>query len=51
MKKHLNTAIVAQPAEKIAEMAGLDIPENTEFIIVPKMDGDRKICFQVKNYQ
>ena len=31
---HLNTAIVAQPAEKIAEMAGLDIPENTEFIIV-----------------
>ena len=30
---HLNTAIVAQPAEKIAEMAGLDIPENTEFII------------------
>ena len=33
---HLNTAIVAQPAEKIAEMAGLDIPENTEFIIVPE---------------
>ena len=33
---HLNTAIVAQPAEKIAEMAGLNIPENTEFIIVPE---------------
>lgn len=33
---HLNTAIVAQPAEKIAEMAGLDIPEGTQFYIVPE---------------
>ena len=33
---HLNTAIVAQPAAKIAEMAGLDIPEGTEFYIVPE---------------
>ncbi|MEM7002935.1 MAG: aldehyde dehydrogenase, partial [Pseudomonadota bacterium] len=33
---HLNTAIVAQPATKIAEMAGLDIPEGTEFYIVPE---------------
>ena len=31
---HLNTAIVAQPAQKIASMAGLDVPENTEFYIV-----------------
>lgn len=31
---HLNTAIVAQPAHKIAAMAGLDVPENTEFYIV-----------------
>jgi sulfoacetaldehyde dehydrogenase len=33
---HLNTAIVAQPAEKIASMAGIDIPEGTEFYIVPE---------------
>ena len=33
---HLNTAIVAQPAEKIAAMAGMDIPEGTEFYIVPE---------------
>ena len=33
---HLNTAIVAQPAEKIAEMAGVSIPEGTEFYMVPE---------------
>ena len=33
---HLNTAIVAQPAEKIADMAGIDIPEGTGFYIVPE---------------
>ena len=33
---HLNTAIVAQPAEKIAEMAGVSIPDGTEFYIVPE---------------
>jgi len=33
---HLNTAIVAQPAQKIAAMAGLEIPEGTEFYIVPE---------------
>ncbi len=33
---HLNTAIVAQPAEKIAAMAGMDIPAGTEFYIVPE---------------
>ena len=32
---HLNTAIVAQPAEKIADMAGIEIPEGTGFYIVP----------------
>ncbi len=31
---HLNTAIVAQPAEKIAEMAGLSVPEDIQFYIV-----------------
>ena len=33
---HLNTAIVAQPAEKIAEMAGLSVPEDIQFYIVPE---------------
>ena len=33
---HLNTAIVAQPAEKIAAMAGVSIPEGTQFYIVPE---------------
>mgnify|MGYP001273676022 FL=1 len=33
---HLNTAIVAQPADKIAEMADINIPEGTEFYIVPE---------------
>lgn len=33
---HLNTAIVAQPADKIAAMAGLDIPQGTNFYIVPE---------------
>ena len=32
----LNTAIVAQPAEKIAGMAGFDIPEGKTFFIVPE---------------
>ena len=33
---HLNTDIVAQPAEVIAAKAGITIPENTEFFIVPE---------------
>ena len=33
---HLNTAIVAQPAEKIAEMAGISPPAGTQFYIVPE---------------
>jgi sulfoacetaldehyde dehydrogenase len=33
---HLNTAIVAQPAEKIAAMAGIDLPEGKTFFIVPE---------------
>mgnify|MGYP003324905168 FL=1 len=33
---HLNTAIVAQPAEKIADMANIEIPEGTGFYIVPE---------------
>ncbi len=33
---HLNTAIVAQPAEKIAAMAGIELPEGVQFYIVPE---------------
>jgi len=33
---HLNTAIVAQPATKLASMAGIDAPDGTEFYIVPE---------------
>ena len=33
---HLNTAIVAKPAEYIAELAGIEIPDGTEFFIVPE---------------
>jgi sulfoacetaldehyde dehydrogenase len=33
---HLNTAIVAQPAEKIAGMAGIELPEGKRFFIVPE---------------
>lgn len=32
----LNTAIVAQPASKIAGMAGIDLPEDKVFFIVPE---------------
>ena len=35
-ERHLNTAIVAQPPEKIAQMAGLSIPEGVQFFIVPE---------------
>jgi sulfoacetaldehyde dehydrogenase len=33
---HLNTAIVAQPAEKIAAMAGIELPAGKTFFIVPE---------------
>ena len=33
---HLNTAVVAQPAYKIAGMAGIDMPEGKLFLIVPE---------------
>ena len=33
---HLNTAVVAQPFEKIAGMAGIEAPEGREFFIVPE---------------
>lgn len=33
---HLNTAIVAQPAEKLASMAGIEVPDDTQFYIVPE---------------
>ena len=33
---HLNTAIVAQPAHKIAGMAGIELPEGVQFLMVPE---------------
>jgi sulfoacetaldehyde dehydrogenase len=33
---HLNTTIVAQPAEKIAAMAGIELPEGKTFYMVPE---------------
>ena len=33
---HLNTAIVAQSVYKIAGMAGIDLPEGREFLIIPE---------------
>ncbi|MFV0278627.1 MAG: aldehyde dehydrogenase family protein [Parahaliea sp.] len=33
---HLNADIVAQPAQKIAGMAGIDLPEGKQFMIVPE---------------
>ena len=33
---HLNVAIVAQPAEKIAALAGIDLPAGKTFFIVPE---------------
>ena len=33
---HLNTGIVAQSAEKIASMAGIDLPAGKSFLIVPE---------------
>jgi len=33
---HINTAMVSQPAEKIASMADIKIPEGTQFYIVPE---------------
>ncbi|MFT6289129.1 MAG: sulfoacetaldehyde dehydrogenase [Halieaceae bacterium] len=33
---HLNTAIVAQPAHKIAGMAGIELPEDVQFLMVPE---------------
>jgi sulfoacetaldehyde dehydrogenase len=33
---HINSAIVAQPAERIAAMADIDLPEGVQFFIVPE---------------
>ncbi len=33
---HLNTAVVAQSASKIADMAGIELPEGVQFLIVPE---------------
>jgi sulfoacetaldehyde dehydrogenase len=42
---HLNTAIVAQPAEKIADMANIEIPEGIGFYIVPETGWGEKFPF------
>ena len=42
---HLNTAIVAQPAEKIADMANIEIPEDTGFYIVPETGWGKEFPF------
>tara|TARA_B100001059_G_scaffold235996_1_gene284131 strand:- start:4200 stop:5594 length:1395 start_codon:yes stop_codon:yes gene_type:complete len=42
---HLNTAIVAQPAEKIADMANIEIPEGTGFYIVPEKGWGKEFPF------
>lgn len=42
---HLNTAIVAQPPEKIAGLAGIDLPEGTKFFIVPETGAGKDYPF------
>ncbi len=42
---HLNTDIVAQPAQKIAGMAGIDLPEGKEFFIVPETGAGKEFPF------
>jgi sulfoacetaldehyde dehydrogenase len=42
---HINTAMVAQPAEKIAQMADLEIPEGTQFYIVPESGWGKEYPF------
>ena len=42
---HINTAMVAQPAEKIANMADLYIPEGTQFYIVPESGWGKEYPF------
>ncbi|MDB6062765.1 MAG: aldehyde dehydrogenase [Verrucomicrobiaceae bacterium] len=42
---HLNTAIVAQAAEKIAAMAGIDLPAGKTFFIVPETGAGKEFPF------
>lgn len=42
---HLNTAIVAQPAEKIASMAGINLPTGKTFFIVPETGAGAEFPF------
>ena len=42
---HLNVDIVAQPAQKIAGMAGIDLPEGKEFFIVPETGAGKEYPF------
>lgn len=42
---HLNTAIVAQPAQKIASLAGISIGEDEKFIMVPETGAGKEYPF------
>jgi sulfoacetaldehyde dehydrogenase len=42
---HLNTAIVAQPAEKIASMANIELPAGKTFFIVPETGAGKDYPF------
>jgi len=42
---HLNTAIVAQPAEKIAALARIDLPAGKTFFIVPETGAGKEFPF------
>ena len=46
---HLNTAIVAQPAQKIASMAGLTFPQPPSFISLLKKVGAKTSLSLAKN--
>lgn len=42
---HINSRIVAQPAENMAAMAGFDIPEGKTFFIVPESGAGKEFPF------
>jgi len=42
---HIDTKIVAQPAEVLAQMAGFNLPENKSFIIVPETGAGKDYPF------
>ena len=42
---HINPKIVAQPVSKIAELAGITIPENTKFMLIPEISYGKEYPF------